>query len=181
MIIIFIGPPFAGKDTQSKLLSKELNLPVFSMGLLIREAYGNKDPRAIKGFENYSMKGLHVPINLKFGFLKDKLSKLDNFILDNFPATQEDLEALLKYLAERNLQIDNVFYLTLSNEEMKKRLIQRGRKDDNPDVIQRRREIQDVDREKVLKYFQKLGLLREIDGNKSIEKVHEEIKRYIND
>jgi len=181
MIIIFTGPPFAGKDTQAKLLKEKLGLPVFSMGALIREAYDKKDPRAVEGFENYSMKGLHVPIDLKFGLLKDKLKSLDSFILDNFPATAEDLGTFLKYLSERSLKIDDVFYLTLSEEEMAKRLIHRGRKDDDPEVVKKRREIQDEDRTVVLRYFKENGLLREINGERSIEEIHHQIMEAIND
>lgn len=179
MIIIFTGPPFSGKDTQAKLLREKLGLPIFSMGAIIREAYDKKDARAVEGFENYSMKGLHVPIELKFDLLKDSLNKLNNFILDNFPATEEDLESFLKYLSERNLKVDHVFYLTLSKKEMEKRLIHRGREDDDPRVVEKRREIQDKDRESVLGYFKTQGLLREIEGNQSIENVHKDIMRHI--
>src|SRR3990167_3582095 len=106
MIVIFIGPPFSGKDTQAKLLGKEKNLPVFSMGALIRDAYERKDPRAIEGFEQYSMKGFHLPTQLKFGWLKEKLdTNKDGFILDNFPATQEDLDTFNDNLLKNNLKI----------------------------------------------------------------------------
>ena len=181
MIIVFTGPPFAGKDTQAKLLSEELKIPVFSMGAVIREAYEKKDPRAVEGFENYSLKGLHVPINLKFGLLRSKIENLSDFMLDNFPATQEDLDTFVEYLKERNLSLTKVIYLKISEEEMKKRLIHRCRGDDDPQIVEKRRENQDVDREPVISYFRNAGLLVEIDGAKSIEEVHEEIKRSLND
>jgi adenylate kinase len=177
MIIVFIGPPLSGKETQTGILGKELNLPVFSMGALIREGYKNGDPKAIEGFENYSMKGLHLPNSLKFHLLKERLDQNKNgFILDNYPATQEDLEMLNNYLSENVLKIDKVFLIKISVEEMKKRLGARNRKDDDPEIAMERREIQDVDREPVLEFFRSEGLLVEIEGKGTVEAVHNRIK-----
>lgn len=181
MMIIFIGPPFSGKDSQAKLLGSEFNIPVFSMGALIREAYERKDPKGIEGFEQYSMKGLHVPIRLKFDLLKEKIEKTDNgFIIDNFPATQEDLDTFKEYLSSKNLKVDYVFYVYISREEMIKRLTKRGREDDKLEIVLKRKENQDRDREAVIEYFKNQGLLREIDGSGSIDQVHERVMRYIN-
>lgn len=177
MIIIFIGPPFAGKGTQVELLGKKLNLPVFSMGHLIREAYGAGDQKAIEGFEKYSLKGLHLPISLKFGLLKEKLDKAKSgFILDNFPATQEDLDAFNNYLSEQNLRVDRVFYVFVSVDEMMRRAGSRGRGDDTPEIITKRREIQDTDRISVIEYFRNKGILEEINGERSAEEVHQDIR-----
>ena len=175
-VIIFIGPPFAGKETQTCLLSKRLNLPVFSMGALVRKAYEEGDPDAVEGFENYSMKGLHIPTPMKFKFLKSKIDPLENsFILDNFPATKEDLDTFLNYIQTKKLEIEKVFLLNVTEEEMIKRMKERGRKDDREDIIAKRREEQDRDREVLINYFKRGNKLSEIDGNKSIEEVHEDI------
>lgn len=181
MIIIFIGPPFAGKDTQAKLLSTELSIPVFSMGAIIRESYENGDPRAVEGFEKYSMKGLHVPIDLKFGLLRNKIDTLNSCILDNFPANQEDVVEFEKYLSERKLKVNKVFYLTISEEEMDKRLISRGRGDDDPQVVHKRRQIQDQEREFVVDYFRKQGILSEINGKGDIMEIHSKIMEELDD
>lgn len=181
MIIIFIGPPFSGKDSQAKLLSSQFKIPVFSMGHLIRDAYERKDPRGVEGFEQYSMKGLHVPIRLKFDLLKEKIETTNGgFIIDNFPATQEDLDTFKEYLISKNLKIDHIFLISISHEEMIKRLTKRGRGDDQLDIVLKRREIQDKDREPVIEYFKSQGLLREIDGSGSIDEVHERVMRHIN-
>lgn len=176
MIIVFIGPPFAGKDTQAKLLSESLGIPAVSMGALIRQAYEEKNPKAIEGFEHYSLKGLHVPNALKFDFLKEKMEEVNyNVILDNYPATQEDLDTLLPYIHAHNVDIDTVIYLTLSAGEMQKRLIARGRPDDTLEIVTKRRENQDKDREPVVEHFRKAGKLIEINGEKDIQTIHQVI------
>ncbi|MEK7559092.1 MAG: nucleoside monophosphate kinase [Patescibacteria group bacterium] len=176
MNIIFIGPPFAGKGTQAESLGKKLEIPVYSMGALIREAYEKRDPRAIEGHENYSLKGKHVPIELKFPFLEEKLNNSPKgFILDNFPATAEDLETFNRYLQTHNLSIDRVIHLWTSREEMGKRRKVRGREDDNPEIIEARRINQDKDRIPVLKYYKSKKILEEVNGEKSIEEVQVDI------
>jgi adenylate kinase len=181
MILVFSGPPFSGKGTQAQILGKELNLPVFSMGEIIREAYKENYPRAKEGYENYTLKGLHLPNEIKFSWLVKKLTGHKDFILDNYPATQEDLDTLLNYLSENSLQIDKVFYVNISVEEMKNRMVQRGRGDDKPEIVLTRREIQDKDRQPILEYFKQKGLLAEINGEGTIEAVQALIRRELND
>ena len=163
MIIVFIGPPFAGKDTQASLLSKKLSLPLFSMGGLIREARESGDKAISDAYKKYTLHGLHVPIDIKFNLLKKKLDSLsEGFILSNFPATLEDLNAFNKYLKERNLSVDKVFYLNISKEVMQERFKSslRKRPDDDPKIILKRREIQDKDRIPVINHFGNLPVFR---------------------
>jgi Adenylate kinase and related kinases len=182
MIQIFLGPPYSGKGTQATILGKELNLPVFSMGELIREGNRLGNPKAVEGYQNYTLKGLHLPNSLKFFLLKEKMDANKNgFILDNYPATQEDLETLQNYLTENNLQVDKVFYVNISIEEMKNRMVQRGRDDDKPEIVLVRRDVQDKDRLPVLQYFREKGILTEINGEGTIAAVQAVIKGELND
>lgn len=177
MIIIFIGPPFSGKGEQSKLLSQRLKIPVFSMGGIIRDAYKAGDKRAVEGFEKYSMKGLHVPIDLKFPLLEEKLHESKTgFILDNFPATEEDLQKFIDYLNENKLVIDKVFYIHISREEMQRRAkVRKDRPDDDLMILLKRREVQDKDRQPVIDYFKKQNLLVEINGEGDIGEIHKKV------
>lgn len=176
MNVVFIGPPYAGKGTQTELLSKKLLVPVYSMGALIRQAYEKKDSRAIFGFEKYSLKGKHLPTHLKFSFLEERLNNSPKgFILDNFPATAEDLQVFNKYLEEHNKRIDKVIYLRISEEEMRKRMQSRGRKDDNPEIVEVRRENQDKDRIPVVEFYKAAGILEEINGQRDINEIQKEI------
>jgi adenylate kinase len=114
--------------------------------------------------------------------LKEKMDANRNgFILDNYPATQEDLDTLLNYLTENSLQVDEVFYVNISVEEMKNRMVQRGRDDDKPEIVLVRRDVQDKDRLPVLEYFKNKGMLFEINGEGTIDSVQAVIKGVIND
>ena len=179
MIVIFIGPPYAGKGTQGKLLSQKFgNLPLFSMGALIREARESGNETFTKAYEEYSLKGLHVPTDIKFPLLKEKMDQAkEGFILDNFPATADDLEMLKNYLSERNKKSDRVIYLYISEEEMRKRFKNafRGRKDDDPEIVDVRREIQDKDRVPVLEFYRSQNILSELNGEGDIDKIHQKI------
>ncbi len=173
MIIVFTGPPLAGKGTQAQLLSKQLSLPLISIGTLLRENEG-------KGYEQYAMQGKNLPTELKFGLLSEKMDQcLDGFILENFPATKDDLMALVDYLEKHSLKIDVVFHITISEEEMKKRMVSRGRIDDTDEIVMKRRKLQTLDREPVVDYFRELGILTEVSGDGSIEEVQEKIQEVI--
>lgn len=178
MIVVFIGPPYAGKDTQGKLLSRKFGIPIFSMGGLIREARERGNQTFIKAYEEYALKGLHLPTAIKFPLLKEKMDQVKNgFILDNFPATEDDLTMFKNYLLQTDKKINRVIYLYISEEEMKKRFKNafRGRKDDDPDIIAARREIQDKDRVPVVNYYKSHNQLCEINGEGDISKIHEKI------
>lgn len=179
MIIVFVGPPYAGKDTQGKLLSQKFgNIPIFSMGGLIREARERGDKTFVRAYEEYSLRGLHLPTAVKFPLLKEKMDQAkDGFILDNFPATKDDLTMFNNYLSQINKKINRVIYLYISEEEMKKRFENafRDRKDDDPDVVATRREIQDQDRIPVLEFYKSQNQLCAINGEGDIDKIHQKI------
>lgn len=177
MITIFIGPPYAGKDTQGRLLSRELeNIPIFSMGQLIREARRQGKETFIKAYEEYSLKGLHLPTAMKFPLLEEKMDQSKHgFILDNFPATKDDLNAFNSYLSKTNRKINRVIYLYITKGEMARRIGNRGRKDDDPNIVATRREFQGQDIIPVLNYYRDQGLLLEMNGEGDVDKIHKEI------
>ena len=169
MIIIFIGPPLVGKGTQAKILSEKLDLPLFSIGAILRSSKQ-------KAYEKYAMKGKNLPTELKFNLLEEKMNENKNgFILENFPATKDDLDTLIKYLSQNNLKVDKVFNLTISYTEMSKRMKTRERADDTEEIVSKRQEIQSKDREPVIDYFKNLEILVNINGEGSVENVANEI------
>jgi len=180
-IYILIGPPLSGKETQGDLLELSLGgIPRFSAGHIIREAR-KFDPKFEEAYQKYSMQGLHLPTAIYFPLLEKKMDEASNtgFILDNFPATAENVEFLEKYLNGKELRIQKVISLYVSEEEMRKRFEiakqKRGRADDTFEIVHERREHQDKDRQAVLDHYEELGLLKEINGEQTVEKVHDDI------
>lgn len=185
-IYILIGPPLSGKDTQGDLLELSLGgIPRFSMGHLIREAR-KTDTVFEKAYSEYSMQGKHLPNEIKFPLMVEKMDEAQNtgFILDNFPGTAEDIEYLERYLQGKPLlTIKAVVSLNVSEEEMKRRFEiakeKRGRADDTIENVHDRRMIQDHDRIAVLDHYRGKRLLSEIDGQDTVENVHDKIMNAI--
>lgn len=180
-IYVLIGPPLSGKETQGELLETSLGgIPRFSMGHLIREAR-TVDPVFEKAYQDYSMQGKHLPNEIKFPLMAVQMDNATEtgFVLDNFPATVEDVEYLERYLLGKPLKIQSVISLTVSDEEMRKRFDiakeKRGRADDTIENVEDRRSIQDRDRIEVLNHYRKLDLLIEINGEQDVEKVQKDI------
>lgn len=191
MIIIFLGPPGAGKGTQAQLLAQKLNLPVISMGQLLRKAYNRGTPEGREWWENYGRRGLNAPMKLKSKILTEVLNRATTgFILEGFPKTQEDLAALQKYLGERAQKIDRVFHLLISENAAFKRILARKEKgeevrdDDNFEILKTRFEAgYRRDLPQILDYFRRLKVLEELDAESDKETIRREIlsKLGIND
>ncbi|MFI5265378.1 MAG: adenylate kinase family protein [Candidatus Levyibacteriota bacterium] len=180
-IYILIGPPLSGKETQGEMLEKSLGgIPRFSMGHLIREAT-ETDPKFAQAYKDYSMEGKHLPNEIKFPLMAVKMDGAagTGFILDNFPATDEDVKYLEAYLQGKDLKIAGVISISVSEDEMRRRFEiakeRRGRADDTFENVHQRREIQDRDRKGVIDHYRELGLLSEINGEQEVEKVHQDI------
>ena len=127
---IFIGPPGSGKGTQTKILSKEYNLPHIDTGSLLREAVASGSEEG-KLANSYMEKGQLVPIELVSKIIKNRLLKEDcvnGFILDGYPRSLEQAYALDDILAEIDKDNDikpQVFYFEVAQEKLVERLVNR--------------------------------------------------------
>ncbi|MCD7879418.1 MAG: adenylate kinase [Candidatus Gastranaerophilales bacterium] len=127
---IFIGPPGSGKGTQTKMLSKDYNLPHIDTGSLLREeiSAGTQEGKLAN---SYMEKGQLVPIELVSGIIKNRLLKSDcqnGFILDGYPRSLEQAYALDTILEEidKNLDVNPiVFYFEVNPEKLIERLVNR--------------------------------------------------------
>ena len=124
MYIIFLGAPGAGKGTQAATVARELNLIHIASGDLFRQAIGQGTELGIQA-KSYVEKGMLVPDGITIGMILERISAPDcehGVILDGFPRTLEQAEALDKALVQRTKAIDKVVYIKVSEEELVKRL-----------------------------------------------------------
>ncbi|AAB90565.1 adenylate kinase [Archaeoglobus fulgidus] len=127
MNLIFLGPPGAGKGTQAKRVSEKYGIPQISTGDMLREAVA-KGTELGKKAKEYMDKGELVPDEVVIGIVKERLQQPDcekGFILDGFPRTLAQAEALDEMLKELNKKIDAVINVVVPEEEVVKRITYR--------------------------------------------------------
>ncbi len=140
MRIVLLGPPGAGKGTQAVKIAEKLGVPQISTGDLFRHNISTGTPLGVQAKE-YLDAGDLVPASLTNALVDDRLNDADvadGFILDGFPRTVEQAEALHDMLERRNLTLDAVLEFRVPEEELVARLAGRGRADDTEDVIRNR-------------------------------------------
>lgn len=122
--ILLLGPPGAGKGTQAKILTTRFNLPQISTGEILRAAVKEQTPLGIKAKELMDM-GALVSDEIVIGIIEERLAKPDcekGFILDGFPRTIKQADALKKMLLVRGKAIDHVISIEVGKEELLERI-----------------------------------------------------------
>ena len=183
MRIVFLGPPGSGKGTQAKLLAKRLGVPAVSTGDILREAVKRESPlgrRAKKIMEA----GELVPDDVVIGLIRERVAAPDaaaGFILDGFPRTIAQAEALDRLLEESGTPLDAVLNLEVPEASLTERLLgragQEGRSDDRPETIRERLRVYLEKTEPLVSFYEKAGLLTHVDGLGSIDDVSGRIGR----
>lgn len=124
MKLILLGPPGAGKGTQSAMLVDKYKIPQISTGDILRSAVKEQTSMGTKAKE-YMDKGALVPDEVVVGIIEERISKTDcihGFILDGFPRNIAQADALSKMLEKRNEKIDNVISICVDDQELITRL-----------------------------------------------------------
>ena len=124
MMIVFLGPPGAGKGTQAEAISKGKNIPHISSGNLLREAVEDGTETGIKARHSIE-KGLLVPDQIVVDIIEDRILKNDckaGFVLDGFPRTLSQAKVLDEMLRNLGNTLDIVFYFSVSKESVVQRL-----------------------------------------------------------
>ena len=187
MLIVFIGPPGAGKGTQSAAIVARMGVPHISTGELLREAQADGTELG-KLATSYMDQGHLVPDEVMVEMIEERLASADcgsGCLLDGFPRTVNQAAALDEVLGPNGQSVDLVIELDCDDDELVRRLSQRaeeqGRADDTPETIARRQKTFRQRTRPVLDYYREKELLHTIDGMQSREEVFAEIWKIIED
>jgi len=124
MRLIFLGPPGVGKGTQAQRLSAQQGIPKISTGDILREAVAKKTALGVQA-KSFMDSGKLVPDEVVIGIIRERLKEADSqkgFILDGFPRTVPQAEALASMLRQDGRTIDRVLNFELADEELVRRL-----------------------------------------------------------
>ncbi|REI30075.1 adenylate kinase [Staphylococcus felis] len=208
MNIILMGLPGAGKGTQASEIVKKYPIPHISTGDMFRKAI-KEETELGKVAKSYTDRGELVPDEVTVGIVKERISEDDakkGFLLDGFPRTIEQAQALDTILSELDRSIDAVVNIEVPEEELMNRLTGRRicgtcgttyhlvfnppkvegvcdidggklyqRKDDNPETVANRLEVNVKQSKPILDFYNEQGILKNIDGSKHIDEVTEDV------
>jgi adenylate kinase len=180
--LILFGPPGSGKGTQAAKLVEKYHLLHISTGDLFRYEMGNDTPLGKKA-KSYIEKGELVPDEVTVGMLRNKVEANPDaagFIFDGFPRTIPQAEALDELMAEKGSRISALLMLDVPDEELVKRLLERGktsgRKDDTDEsIIRNRIEVYKSETAPVFDYYQAKDKAEKVYGLGSIEEIFERL------
>ncbi|MCL2024888.1 MAG: adenylate kinase [Coriobacteriia bacterium] len=203
MNIVLLGAPGAGKGTQAKFIVEEYGIPQISTGDILRAAVANETPLGLEA-KKFMDAGNLVPDALVVGLVKDRLTAGDTergFILDGFPRTIPQAEALDEALAEVGKAIELALSVDVDFDVIVKRLTTRRtcracgritnasegstcsacggelyqRDDDNETTVRNRLEVYEAQTAPLIDYYAAKGILKRVDGDRDVEIVRGEV------
>lgn len=207
MNLILLGPPGAGKGTQAKILTEKYAIPQISTGDILRSAVKEQTPMGIKA-KSYMDSGALVPDEVVIGIVEERLAKSDcahGFILDGFPRTVAQADALKKTLSGLGRAIEHVVSIAVDKDDLLARLTGRRtcracgrgyhiafdppategvcdcggelyqRDDDREETIRKRLDVYSDQTAPLIDYYARESLLRSIIGVGSIEQIQGKI------
>ena len=188
--IVLLGPPGCGKGTQSKFLVEEYNFLQLSTGDLLREETSNRESRYGEEINRIMKNGDLVPDKIVIDLIIEKITNFSdqNLIFDGFPRNINQASVLDQSLDSISVNLDHAILIDVDfgilEERIKNRVKennnQQQRQDDNLETLLKRIEVYKKDTFPIIEYYKKKGILKTIDGMKSIDEVSNEILNIIN-
>ncbi len=187
MNIILFGPPGAGKGTQAQVLVDDYGLVQLSTGDMLRQARDSGTDLGNK-VKDIMDSGQLVSDEIVVGIIAERIEQPDcanGFILDGFPRTRPQAEALDHMLAEKGLKLDAVIMIEVPDDELFRRIDTRAketdgaRPDDTPEVLRRRLDVYHQQTAPVLPYYDQKGMLKTVDGLETVGGVTAQIKEIL--
>jgi len=179
--LLLIGPPGAGKGTQAARLAEHFGIPAISTGDIFRENVKNQTELGKKA-QSYMDAGENVPDSLTNDLIHDRIAQADcqdGFLLDGYPRTAAQVEALEGMLAEQSTSLDAAVELVADVEvvvnRLRQRAIDQGRSDDSEEVVRHRLGVYAEQTAPLIDVFRDKDLLVTVDGLGPIEDITERI------
>ena len=181
MRLIIMGPPGAGKGTQAKFIAEHFKIPAISTGDIFRANVSEGTPLGIEA-KRYMDAGEYVPDEVTNLMVRNRIDEPDaatGFLLDGYPRTLAQVEELDGMIEFTGHQLDAVVCLTVDQDEIVQRLLQRaqveGRADDTEDVIRRRQEVYLEQTQPLIAVYGERGIVVEVDGMGEVHDVTQRI------
>jgi adenylate kinase len=193
MRVVLLGPPGAGKGTQARELVRRHGIVQLSTGDMLRAAVAAGTPIGLKA-KDIMASGALVPDDVVVAIVSDRIDQPDarnGFILDGFPRTVAQAEALDAMLAKKGLQLNAVIELKVDEAALIRRIVSRVaemqaqglaiRDDDKPDVLEQRLTNYRKQTAPLVDHYARKGALKSVDGMAAIEDVTSAIGRVLAD
>ena len=169
--LLFLGPPGAGKGTQANLFCKKYGLVHLSTGDLLRDEVSSGSVLGLKADEIMN-KGELVSDELVLSIVEGRLVNInEGWLLDGFPRNINQANSLKNLLEKIKQPLEGVILIKVDDDYLIKRLLDRGRQDDNEQVITNRLNIYREKTTPLIDLYKKQGILEEIEGNADIDVV----------
>ncbi|MDC9824738.1 adenylate kinase [Devosia sp. ZB163] len=185
MRLILLGPPGAGKGTQAKVLIDSYGIPQLSTGDILRSAIAAKTPMGLAAKEIMD-RGDLVSDEIVNGIVSERLDQEDckaGFVLDGFPRTIPQAEALDEMLTDKGMQLDAVVEITAEPDILVQRIAKRAKEsgvargDDNEEVLRNRLNVYREQTAPLVEYYRGKSILKTVDGMQPVEEVTAAIRR----
>ena len=183
MRVVLLGPPGSGKGTQAKLLSERLKVPAIATGDMLRAGVREGTPLGVQA-RAVMEAGRLVPDELMIGLLRERIAAPDarrGFVLDGFPRTVEQAQALDRILEGNGEGLSAVLNLCVPEalvvERLRGRKLEERRADDRPETVRERLRIYRQNAEPLVRLYRKRRLLADVDGVGEIAEIGGRIEK----